>query len=91
MFPVDGATGIPVADIIGSAGVFLILLAYFLLQAEKLGSRNPVYSLMNMTGSLLILVSLSFNFNFASVLIETLWALISAYGLWRTVRRTRNT
>ena len=74
------------ADIIGISGVSIILIAYFLLQFEMLKSKSLEYSLMNFIGACLILYSLMFNWNLASVIIEIFWILISVYGIYRYYR-----
>ena len=68
---------------IGIVGVLLILLAYFLLQNEMLSIETLCYSLLNLIGALLILVSLFYHWNLPSVLIEIAWILISIRGIYR--------
>ena len=70
-------------DIIGTVGVALILLCYFLIQVGKLTAENLSYSIINMIGASLILFSLYYEFNFASVLIESFWVIISLIGISR--------
>jgi hypothetical protein len=69
------------SDIVGSAGVGLIILTYILLQVEKLRSTALLYSLLNGAGALLILVSLYYSFNFPSFIVEFFWLLISLFGV----------
>ena len=76
-------------EFIGTAGVGLILLCYFLIQTGKMSAENLPYSVINMAGALLILYSLYFEFNFASVLIESFWVLISLIGITRYLIRKR--
>ncbi len=76
-----------IVDIIGSIGVFFIVIAYFLLQIETLSSKSFTFSLLNAVGSVMILYSLSYNWNFASVLIESFWVLISLFGLYKYFKR----
>ena len=68
-------------DAIGIFGVGLTLLAYLLLQAERLESRSRAYSALNLIGSVAILTSLAFDFNLSAMLMEGCWAVISLYGL----------
>ena len=70
---------------IGIIGVILVLLAYLLLQLDRLGQDSILYSLMNLIGSVLILVSLYFAWNLASGVIEIAWFLISMFGLSKAV------
>ena len=72
-------------DLAGFIGVVLIIVAYLLLQLEKLPSSSPRYSLMNAAGALLIIVSLIFAFNLSAFIVEAFWFLISLVGLWRSL------
>jgi hypothetical protein len=72
-------------DLAGFIGVVLIIVAYLLLQLEKLPSSSPKYSLFNAAGALLIMVSLIFAFNLSAFIVEAFWFLISLLGLWRSL------
>ena len=74
------------SDLVGIAGVVLVLLAYLLLQTGKLASTTASYSLLNLLGSLAILVSLFYAFNLSSLVIQIAWIAISIYGLRRAWR-----
>ena len=82
--------GLSPADGVGLAGAFLIVLAYFLLQAGRLDARSVAFSLVNGVGATAILFSLLFDFNLAAFAIEFFWLAISLYGLVRAIR-ARNT
>ncbi|MGH8146201.1 MAG: CBU_0592 family membrane protein [Rhodanobacteraceae bacterium] len=69
--------------IVGLVGMVVVLLAYFLLQARKLHGNGVVYLLMNALGSAAIIVSLIYEFNLASMVLEIAWLAISIYGLVR--------
>ena len=77
-------------DLAGFIGVLLIIIAYLLLQLNKLPSSSPSYSLMNAAGALLIIVSLVFAFNLAAFIVEAFWFLISLLGLWRSLISRKN-
>ena len=72
-------------DLTGFVGVLLIVVAYLLLQLDKLPSSSPRYSLLNAGGALLIIVSLIFAFNLSAFIVEAFWFLISLLGLWRSL------
>lgn len=74
-------------DVLGIAGVILILVSYLLLQMGRLDANTPAYSLSNALGSVLILISLSHNFNLSAFVIEGVWLLISLYGFTRFLAR----
>ena len=74
-------------DIAGTIGVALIVLTYVLLQTERLASDQLAYSVLNGIGAALILVSLWFDPNLPSVVVESFWLVISVYGVLRYLRR----
>lgn len=73
-------------DVIGFAGATVIIAAYFANQQRWLRSEDWRYPLANLVGSVLILVSLYFEWNFPSVVIELFWIAISLYGLVKSAR-----
>ena len=77
-------------DLTGFIGVLLIIVAYLLLQLDKLPSSSPRYSLLNAGGALLIIVSLIFAFNLSAFIVEAFWFLISLLGLWRALISRKN-
>lgn len=68
-------------DFVGSIGVFTIILTYVLLQTERLKSESLIYSVLNGAGAALIVFSLLYSFNFSAFIVESLWVLISIYGI----------
>lgn len=68
-------------DLIGNVGVLLMVIAYLLLQLEKLSSSAFSYLLLNTVGAILVIISLVFRFNLSAFLMEAFWLLISLYGL----------
>ena len=70
-------------DIVGTAGAAIILVSYFLLQMQRISSRALSYSVLNGLGALLILVSLSIEFNLSAFVVEAFWLLISVIGVVR--------
>jgi hypothetical protein len=68
-------------DIIGMSGTILVVGAFFMLQLEKLTPKSLAYNLINLTGAILLLISLCYNFNLASFVIELFWIAASIIGL----------
>lgn len=75
-----------ITDAIGMAGTALVVLAYFLLQLEKVSSNSLTYNVMNLSGAVFLLISLCFTFNLASFVIELFWIGASLIGLWKLYR-----
>lgn len=68
-------------DVVGSIGVATIILTYVLLQTERIKSESLMYSALNGAGAGLICLSLVYDFNFSAFVVESLWVLISIYGV----------
>jgi hypothetical protein len=76
-------------DVIGTAGVAVIILTYILLQVERIRSDQLIYSLLNAIGAALILISLYYTFNLPSFIVEFFWLLISLFGVGKYLARQR--
>jgi len=74
---------ITLPDIIGLCGVALLITTYGLLQFDRIDPKGFWYSFNNMCVAILVTVSLIYNFNLASMVIELFWFLLSVYGLWK--------
>jgi Mg2+/citrate symporter len=83
---------VPIYELAGFTGAAIIVVAYFAVTQGWLNALDWRFPAANVAGSLLILVSLWFEWNFPSVVIEIFWALISLVGLVRSLaeRRRRN-
>jgi len=71
-----------VLDFLGNIGVALMMIAYLLLQLNKI-KNGLVYSVVNAVGASLVILSLLTNFNLSAFLMEAFWVLISVIGIVR--------
>jgi hypothetical protein len=72
-------------DFVGNVGVLVLMVAYLLLQLNKL-NNGLLYSALNAFGAGLIVISLLANFNLSAFLMEVFWVLISFVGIFRHLR-----
>lgn len=72
-------------DLVGNVGVLLMVIAYLLLQLEKLSSSAVSYLVLNVVGAVLVIISLMFRFNLSAFFMEAFWLLISLYGLTKSL------
>lgn len=77
-------------DFIGNIGVFFIILGYLLLQTNKIKSSDLKFSLLNIFGAGLIIISLLKNFNISAFIIEAFWILISIIGIYNYFKKKSN-
>jgi Mg2+/citrate symporter len=80
---------LPIYELAGFVGAAIIVVAYFAVTQGWLNALDWRFPAANVAGSLLILVSLWFDWNFPSVVIEIFWALISLVGLVRSLAERR--
>ncbi len=74
------------ADVIGMVGSGLMIVAY--AYSNLAAQINfPAFNLLNLIGSLLLIVSLTVHFNMASMALEIVWALIALLGLTKFLLR----
>lgn len=76
-----------IPNTIGIVGVVLILLAYYLLQTNRYSSADLGYLKLNAAGSILLLYSLYFHWNLASVIVEAVWLIITVWSMLRVARQ----
>jgi len=74
-----------VLDFVGNIGVAMMMLAYLLLQLNKI-THGLGYSVVNAVGAILVVISLLVNFNLSALLMEVFWVLISFVGIFRGLR-----
>lgn len=71
--------------------MLLMVVAYLLLQLEKLSSAAVSYLALNAIGAVLVIISLTVRFNLSAFLMEAFWLLISLYGLAKPLFARRAT
>jgi hypothetical protein len=73
-------------DLIGTLGVGLILLAYFLNTARLLERNKRLFYVMNIIGASLACYASYLIAYWPFVILEGTWTLVSIYGLMKTMR-----
>ena len=75
------------AQIIGLIGVFIQLLAYYLLASGRLSNNDLRYPIINIIGTGAIVFSVLYQWNLPSFVSQIVWIAISLVGLIRILRR----
>jgi hypothetical protein len=73
-----------IPTVCGLLGATVFVIAYFANLQGWLRSSDWRYPAANMVGALMILISLMWDWNLPSVMIESFWAAISLYGIIRS-------
>jgi hypothetical protein len=77
------------SNAVGMIGVITILIAYYLLSTKRMAADTILYQFLNFIGAWLILFSLVFHWNTASVTIEIAWILISMIGMYKVYKEKK--
>ena len=73
------------ASVVGYLGTACIIAAYAYLTLAK--ATNPfVLHATNLTGAILLTISLLVHVNWASLILEGFWAGLALFGLWKAWR-----
>ena len=76
------------SDLLATLGVTTLLIAFVLNQRGQLSERHPAFLAMNLVGAALCAVSAWLVRFIPFVVLESVWALVAGWGLWRW-QRTR--
>ena len=76
-------------DFLGNVGVGLIIISYLLLQLGRIQSSSLNFSLSNALGALLVIISLTQQFNLSAFIVEAFWLLISIAGILKNLAGNR--
>ncbi len=77
------------AQLVQIAGAVLILLAYAGTQFGRLDQRAISYLLLNLVGSAILAVLAAIDGQIGFLLLEGVWAIVSAWSLARELRPGR--
>jgi hypothetical protein len=73
-------------QLIQVAGALLILAAFAAVQFERMRPDSRVYLALNLVGSVILAVLAYVETQWGFLLLEGVWAIVSAWGLARALR-----
>lgn len=73
-------------DVLQLGGALLILLPFAAVQLSRMSPASVTYLALNLAGSLLLAVLAVHERQWGFLLLEVVWALVSAWGLSRRLR-----
>ena len=76
-------------DLVGNAGVALVIVTYLMLQTGRISSKSMGYSAANAVGAAGVLVSLAYDFNLSAFITEAFWLALSLLGVGNSLAAAR--
>lgn len=73
---------------ISIAGAIMVLTAYTAHQLRRMQAETYTYQLLNLAGGAMLVWAAITTGQAGLILMEGAWTVVSAYGLWRLVRRS---
>jgi hypothetical protein len=73
-------------DILQVLGALLILAAFTAAQADRMSQHSVTYLTLNVVGSVILAGLALHTQNWGFLLLETVWTVVSAYGLVQALR-----
>lgn len=74
-------------QVVQLAGAVCILAAFIAAQRGWMNPHSVTYLVLNLVGSLVLAVIAYESRDWGFLLLEGVWALVSAHGLWRALSR----
>jgi hypothetical protein len=74
------------AQIVQVAGALLILIPFTAAQFDRMSPHAPIYLVLNLVGSLVLTVLAAIDSDWGFLLLEAVWALVSAWSLAQVLR-----
>ena len=71
----------------GIVGVLMVLAAYIGIHIDRMDPKGVTALVLNLAGSVLILLSMIKAFNLPAFFMEAAWAATAIYGLFRLMRK----
>jgi len=73
-------------DLLQIAGAILILIAFISAQRGAMSPQSRLYLALNLIGSIVLSVLAYLHEDWGFFLLESVWAVVSAWGLWQLQR-----
>jgi len=77
-------------DIIGWVGSVCVLAAYGMLSMNKLTSRSKLYQLLNIAGSVFLIINTIYYYAYPSTFVNIVWFFIAVFALINVFRTKRS-
>ncbi len=73
-------------EVIGWVGAALILAAYILVSAGRIGGQSATFQWLNLIGAVAFIINGSAHRAWPSAVLNIVWAMIAVVMLWRIIR-----
>jgi protein-S-isoprenylcysteine O-methyltransferase Ste14 len=82
-FLAAASSGDALAQIVQVVGALFVLAGFTAAQVGVMDTQSRAYLMLNLVGSIVLTVLAAVERQYGFLLLEAVWALVSAWGLWR--------
>jgi hypothetical protein len=75
-----------IIDIVGWVGGAAVVVAYLLISANKIQSNSINYQMLNLVGSIFLIINTFAKGAYPSTVVNIIWVAIAIYALRNTLR-----
>lgn len=72
-----------IMQLVGFLGMFLVLIAFTLLKLNKIDHEELFYNILNLFGSLFLILSAIYSKTYAFVILNSVWVVFSIVDILR--------
>jgi len=76
-------------NIIGWIGSFEVVLAYALISYNKVDAKSILYQLLNLTGSIFLIVNTIYYHAIPSAFVNVIWSIIAIFAIFQIIKHYR--
>ncbi|MFN0204301.1 MAG: hypothetical protein ACKVTZ_22475 [Bacteroidia bacterium] len=76
-------------DLMGWVGMAMVVFAYGANIQNKLPNTSLAYILLNMIGSIFLIINCFYNHAMPPAILNIIWTIIAFYSLWQYFRREK--
>jgi len=78
-----------IVDISGWIGSFMLIAAYYLNSKNRMDAQSTIYQLLNVIGSLLLILNTVFYGAYPSSVVNIIWVFIGTHYLFRSIKNIK--
>lgn len=77
-------------EVIGWIGAVEVIVAYFLISANKISGKDISYQILNLTGGILLIINTIYLHAYPSAFVNLIWVGIASFSIFQIYKPKTN-